>query len=102
MSRKPLISIVDDDQGFREALTSLIRSLGYRIRAFSSAPAFLAPQNLPNTSCLIADIQMPAMTGVELYSRLVESGHAIPTILVMAYPMTVSGAAPSVPASSAI
>ena len=102
MSRKPLISIVDDDQGFREALTSLIRSLGYRIRSFSSAPAFLAPQNLPNTSCLIADIQMPAMTGVELYSRLVESGHAIPTILVTAYPMTVSGAAPSVPASSAI
>jgi FixJ family two-component response regulator len=86
LSTKTLISIVDDDQGFREALTSLIRSLGYRVRAFSSAPAFLASWNLPNTSCLIADIQMPAMTGVELYSRLLESGHAIPTILVTAYP----------------
>jgi FixJ family two-component response regulator len=83
---KPLISIVDDNQDFREALTSLIRSLGYRVRAFSSAPAFLASQNLANTSCLIADIQMPAMTGFELYRRLLESGHAIPTILVTAYP----------------
>src|SRR5690348_1768366 len=86
VSTKPLISIVDDDQGFRDALTGLIRSLGYRVRAFSSAPAFLASRNVRNTSCLITDIQMPAMTGVELYSRLVESGHAIPTILVTAYP----------------
>lgn len=83
---KTLISIVDDDRGFRDALTSLIRSLGYRVRAFSSAPAFLASRNVHNTSCLITDIQMPAMTGVELYSWLVESGHAIPTILVTAYP----------------
>ena len=82
---KTLISIVDDDQGFRDALTSLIRSLGYRVRAFSSAPAFLASRYVRNTSCLIADVQMPAMTGVELYSRLVESGRAIPTIIVTAY-----------------
>jgi FixJ family two-component response regulator len=86
LSTKTLISIVDDDRDFREALSSLIRSLGYRVRAFSSAKAFLTSRNLPNTSCLIADIQMPAMTGVELYSRLVESGHAIPTILLTAYP----------------
>ena len=72
LSTKTLIAIVDDDQGFRDALTSLIRSLGYRVRAFSSAPAFLASRNLRKTSCLIADVQMPAMTGVELYSRLVE------------------------------
>ena len=86
LSTKTLISIVDDDQGFRDALTSLIRSFGYRVRAFSSAPAFLASRNVRNTFCLIADVQMPAMTGVELYSRLVESGHAIPTIIVTAYP----------------
>ena len=86
LSTKTLISIVDDDQGFRDALTSLIRSLGYRVRAFSSAPAFLASRNIRNTSCLIADVQMPAMTGIELYNRLGESGHAIPTIIVTAYP----------------
>jgi CheY-like chemotaxis protein len=86
LSTKTLIAIVDDDQGFRDALTSLIRSLGYRVRGFSSAPAFLASPNIRNTSCLIADVQMPAMTGVDLYSRLVESGHAIPTIIVTAYP----------------
>src|SRR4051794_6342706 len=83
---KTLISIVDDDQGFREALTGLIRSHGYRARAFSSATAFLASRSIRNTSCLITDIHMPGMTGVELYSRLVESGHGIPTILVTAYP----------------
>ena len=86
MSTKTLISIVDDDQDFRDALTSLIRSYGYRARPFSSAPAFLASQDVRDTSCLIADVQMPAMTGVELYSRLVESRNAIPTILVTAYP----------------
>ena len=86
MSTKPLISIVDDDQGFRDALTSLIRSLGYGVKAFSSASAFLASESVGDTSCLIADVQMPAMTGVELYCRLVESGRAIPTIIVTAYP----------------
>lgn len=86
LSTKTIISIVDDDQGFRDALTSLIRSLGYRVEAFSSAPAFLASRSVRNTACLIADVQMPAMTGVELYSRLIESGHPIPTIIVTAYP----------------
>lgn len=86
LSTKTPISIVDDDQGFRDALTSLIRSLGYRVRAFSSATAFLASRNVRNTSCLIADIHMPAITGVELYSRLLETGHVIPTILVTAFP----------------
>lgn len=86
MSTKTLISIVDDDQGFRDALTSLIRSHGYKVRAFPSATAFLASRNIRTTSCLIADVHMPAMTGVELYSRLVESRNAIPTILVTAYP----------------
>jgi FixJ family two-component response regulator len=56
------------------------------VKAFSSASAFLASENAGDTSCLIADVQMPAMTGVELYSRLVESGRAIPTIIVTAYP----------------
>jgi FixJ family two-component response regulator len=81
-----LISIIDDDEGFRDALTNLIRSLGFRVEAFQSAEEFLTSANVRNTSCLIADVHMAGMTGLELHSRLVESGYAISTILLTAYP----------------
>jgi FixJ family two-component response regulator len=64
----------------------LMRSLGYRVEAFASAADFLASPRLGETACLIADVNMPAMTGVELYRHLIDSSHAIPTILVTAYP----------------
>ena len=86
MSKAPLIAIVDDDQFFRESMRRLMRSLGYPVEAFPSAADFLASRRLDETACLIADIHMPRMTGVELYARLIESGHRIPTILVTAYP----------------
>jgi len=82
----PLIAIVEDDQFFRASIRQLMRSLGYTVEAFPSAADFLASRRLEETSCLIADIHMPAMTGVELYARLVEAGQTIPTILVTAYP----------------
>ena len=63
-----------------------MRSLGYPVEAFPSAADFLASRRLDETACLIADIQMPEMTGVELYARLIEAGHKIPTIFVTAYP----------------
>ena len=63
-----------------------MRSLGYSVEAFPSAADFLASPRLVDTACLIADVHMPAMTGLELYRRLVDMGHAIPTILVTAYP----------------
>jgi FixJ family two-component response regulator len=63
-----------------------MRSLGYTTEAFASAADFLASRSLGETACLIADIQMPGMTGIELYARLIEAGHQIPTILVTAYP----------------
>jgi FixJ family two-component response regulator len=63
-----------------------MRSLGYNVEAFSSAADFLASPRLIETTCLIADVHMPAMTGVELYRHLIEAGHTIPTILVTAYP----------------
>ncbi len=63
-----------------------MRSLGYAVDAFPSAADLLASPRLVETACLIADVHMPAMTGVELYRRLIETGHAIPTILVTAYP----------------
>jgi FixJ family two-component response regulator len=83
---QPLISIVDDDELLRGAVTDLIRSLGYRAAAFGSAEAFLRSRQLSRTACLIADINMPTMSGLELYRRLSSSGAVIPTILITAYP----------------
>jgi FixJ family two-component response regulator len=83
---KTLISIVDDDEGFREALHALMTSMGFTVEAFASALDFLARTNIRDTSCLIVDVHMPRMTGIELHRRLVGSGYAIPTILITAYP----------------
>jgi FixJ family two-component response regulator len=85
MSKRSLVSVVEDDQFFRESMRRLMRSLGYRVEAFASAAEFLASPWLGETACLIADVHMPAMTGVELYRHLTDSGNAIPTILVTAY-----------------
>ena len=63
-----------------------MKSLGHNVEAFSCAADFLASPRLVETACLIADVQMPAMTGIQLYKHLIDNGHAIPTILVTAYP----------------
>ena len=86
MPKASLVSVVEDDQFFRESMRRLMRSLGYTVEAFPSAADFLASPRLVETACLIADVHMPAMTGVELYRHLIEAGYAIPTILVTAYP----------------
>ena len=86
MMDKPLVSVVEDDRFFRESMGRLMRSLGYTVEAFPSAADFLASPRLADTSCLIADVHMPAMTGIELYRHLIDAGRAIPTILVTAYP----------------
>ena len=80
------ISVVDDDQSFRDSMRRLLKSLDYAVAVFPSAAEFLASPELAATSCLVADVQMPAMTGVELYEYLIETGRAIPTILVTGYP----------------
>jgi FixJ family two-component response regulator len=85
-STKNLISIIDDDEGMREAIRGLMRSLGFAVATFPSAADFLAYSNFPETSCLIADVQMSGMTGIELYSHLRGSGFSIPTILITAFP----------------
>src|SRR6266545_2906174 len=87
-----LISVVEDDWFFRDSMRSLLKSLGYTVEAFSSATDFLASPHLIETACLIADVHMPAMTGVELYRHLIDKGYAIPTILVTAYPNDVDRA----------
>jgi FixJ family two-component response regulator len=81
-----LVSVVEDDRFFRDSMRRLMKSLGHSVEAFPSAADFLASPRLVETTCLIADVNMPAMTGIELYRRLIENGHAIPTILVTAYP----------------
>src|SRR5262245_3913817 len=83
---KTLISIIDDDEDFREALQGLLTSMGFTVEAFSSGLDFLTRASIRDTSCLIVDVHMPRMTGIELHRRLVDSGHVIPTILITAYP----------------
>ena len=86
MPKASLVSVVEDDRFFRESMRRLMRSLGYSVEAFPSAADFLASPRLGETACLIADLHMPAMTGLELHRRLIDMGHAIPTILVTAFP----------------
>ena len=86
MLNHTLVSIVDDNQPFRESLRKLVMLFGYTVESFPSAADFLASRLLPETDCLVTDVQMPGMTGVELHRHLVDTGHAIPTILITAYP----------------
>jgi FixJ family two-component response regulator len=86
MPKRKLISLVEDDQPFRESMQKLMRTLGYTVEAFHSAANFLASPMLANTDCLVTDVNMPGMTGVELHRHLIDAGYAIPTILVTAYP----------------
>jgi FixJ family two-component response regulator len=82
----PVISIIDDDESVREGTMDLFKSMGFITVTFPCAADFLSSDRLHETSCLIADVQMPGMTGFELHNRLVESGNIIPTILITAYP----------------
>jgi FixJ family two-component response regulator len=86
LPKTAVIAIVDDDRSVREALTSLVRSLGYVAIAFEGAQDLLKSKRRRSVSCLIADVQMPGMTGLELHNRLVASGGPIPTILITAFP----------------
>jgi len=85
MLNHTLVSIVDDNQPFRESLRKLVMLFGYTVESFPSAADFLASRLVPETDCLVTDVHMPGMTGVELHRHLVDTGHAIPTILVTAY-----------------
>jgi FixJ family two-component response regulator len=81
-----MISIVDDDKSVREAAKLLVRSLGYASATFESAEEFLASGRLSDTACVITDVQMPGMSGVDLQNHLTENGHCVPMIFVTAYP----------------
>jgi FixJ family two-component response regulator len=80
------ISIIDDDASVRTAVSRLIRSLGYTANAFPSAEAFLNSPQINTTSCLIADVQMPRMSGLELQELLSGRGRQLPIIFITAFP----------------
>ncbi len=81
----PVISIIDDDESVRVATQSLVRSLGFIACTFTSAADFLQSPRLNDTSCVIADVQMPGMSGVELQSLLIAQGHRTPIIFITAF-----------------
>jgi FixJ family two-component response regulator len=86
MAQRQVIAIVDDDALIRESLKDLLDSAGYSSVVFSSAQRFLKSKRLDRFACLITDMRMPRTTGIELYQKLIAAGHAIPTILITAYP----------------
>jgi len=83
---KPLISIVDDDESVREAIAGLMNWLGFEAHTFASATEFLSSSDVAASACVITDVQMPHMTGIEMHRRLTELGYTIPTIMITAYP----------------
>lgn len=85
MSNLPVISVVDDDGSVRGATCNLVRSLGYIVHAFASAEEFLGSPQLKDTSCVIADVQMPAMDGFELQAHLQAKGFRVPFIFITAF-----------------
>lgn len=85
MSQTSLISVVDDDLSVLEATTSLLESHGYATAAFASAQEFLQSPQVGDTVCLVTDVRMPGVSGIELQDRLLRAGHRIPTIVITAH-----------------
>ena len=86
LSKLPLVAIIDDDASVRATTDSLVRSHGYRTCTFASAEEFVAAGRLDDLSCVIADVQMPGMSGVEMQARLRSQGSGVPFIFFTAFP----------------
>jgi FixJ family two-component response regulator len=82
----PTIAVIDDDDGVRMSLSSLVRSLGYEVRTYGSAVAFLEDAGSGAVDCIITDLQMPQMSGEQLQAQLVSSGRTLPMIFMTAFP----------------
>jgi FixJ family two-component response regulator len=85
MANPPLVSVVDDDESVRESLQSLLRSVGFAVKVFASAEEFLNSSNPGDSDCLILDVRMPGMSGIELHRRLVGGNHGVPVIFITAH-----------------
>lgn len=85
MTKLPLISVVDDDESVRESLDGLIRSVGFAVKVFASGEEFLNTDHLRDTDCLLLDVRMPGMSGIELHRHLMASHYEIPVIFITAH-----------------
>ena len=81
-----MISIVDDDESVREATKGLVRSLGYGVATFASAEDFLQSNHINDTECVISDVQMPGLSGVELQNQLIADGNRTPELSSLRLP----------------
>ena len=86
MQEGPFVAIVDDDKSIRNATQNLLKAAGFSTATFEDAESFLGSASFANASCLVADMRMPGMTGLELYHELVALGHRIPTVIITAHP----------------
>lgn len=84
MNKRPLVSVIDDDESVRESLPSLLNRFGFEVKAFPSAEEFLASDQISQTKCLILDITMQGMSGLELFDELKSLGWAFPVIFITA------------------
>ena len=85
VSESTVITIVDDDESVREALKSLIRSVGFKAEVFASGEEFLNSDRLRDTACLILDVQMPGISGLELQNRLAALHNRVPVVFITAH-----------------
>ena len=85
MSNVPLISIVDDDDSLRNSLGNLLRSVGLRVQEFPSAAAFLGSQDVRETACLILDVRMPGMNGLELQRLIADADWRVPIVFITSH-----------------
>ena len=92
MAEGALVAIVDDDKSIRNATQDLLKAAGFSTAIFENAESFLGSPSRASAACLVADLRMPGMSGVELYQALVASGHGIPTVIITAHPEEVAQA----------
>jgi FixJ family two-component response regulator len=85
MAKVPLISIVDDDESVRESLDGLFRSVGFAVKVFASAEEFLSSNHLRDINCLLLDVRLPGMNGIELHRQLVANHCEIPVVFITAH-----------------
>ena len=86
MPNQGIVSIVDDDRSIRSATRSLVRSLGWEVRVYESGEEFLDADLIMDVACIISDVQMKGITGLEMYEALLERGPAPPVIFITAFP----------------
>lgn len=85
MHNHPIASVIDDDESVRTAMSSLVRSLDWDVRLYASAEAFLASGITSQLACIISDVQMPGMSGLDMYRHLLEKGVTLPIIFISAF-----------------